>query len=141
METVLVLSPFCDHRAILVLGDSPIPRWCGAILFVLGTGLQLWASYLHARAATRVNADPDDLILVVEGPFRRLRYPDYLGLLVLSLGTALVFRSWIGLGTVVFMLNFMIMRMNEEEQTARKKFGIQWTAYSRNSWRLVPYIY
>ena len=141
LETVLVLGPFCDHRAILVLGDSPFLRWCGVILFVLGVGLQLWANFTYARVAARVKADPSDHILVVEGPFRWLRYPDNLGMLVFSLGAALVFRSWIGLGAVVFMLNFMIMRMNEVEKDSSRKFGIQWTAYSRNSWRLVPYIY
>ena len=110
-------------------------------MFVLGAGLQLWASFMHAGVAARVKANPEDAILVVEGPFRWLRYPEYLGMLVYSLGAALVFHSWIGLGAVVFMLNFMIMRMNEVEKASRKKFGIQWTAYSRHSWRLVPYIY
>ncbi len=141
LEMILVLAPYTDRRDFLVFAESPAMRWSGLLLFLLGTGLTLWSSFLYSRAAVERNVAPHDPVLLVEGPFRRLRYPGYLGLLVLSLGIALVFRSWLGLGALAFMLNSILMRIREEEKVASQKFGIQWTAYRRHSWRLVPYIF
>ncbi len=141
LEMILVLAPYCDHRDFLVFAEAPALRWSGMLLFLLGTGLALWSSFLYSRAAAEHNAAPHDPVLVVEGPFRRLRFPGYLGLLVLSLGVALVFRSWLGLVALAFMLNLVVMRIKTEEKSASSKFGIQWTAYRRHSWRLVPFIF
>jgi hypothetical protein len=33
------------------------------------------------------------------------------------------------------------MRIREEEQRAKIKHGILWSAYSRHSWKLIPFIY
>ena len=141
LETSLMLAPYCDRRDFLVFADTPTLRWSGLLLFLLGTGLALWSGFLYSRAAVERNAGSQDPLLLVEGPFRRLRFPGYLGLLVLSLGIALVFRSWLGLGALAFILNYVVMRINAEEKLASLKFGIQWTAYRRHSWRLVPYIF
>ena len=141
LETILVLGPYCDHRGTLVFGDSAPLRWLGVILYASGTSLALWAGYLRSWAVARMDQSPYEPVLLVDGPFRQLRYPGYLGLLLFSLGAALLFRSWFGLGAFCLMLNFIVMRINEEDHSARVKFGIRWTAYSRHSWRLVPFIY
>jgi protein-S-isoprenylcysteine O-methyltransferase Ste14 len=141
LETIMMLAPYCDHRAILVFQDTPGLRWAGMLSFILGTSLVLWSSFLHSRAAAQRDLAPYDPVLVMEGPFRRLRFPGYLGLLVLSLGASLLFRSWLGLGALAFMLNFVVMRIHEEDKVARLKYGIQWTAYSHHSWRLLPFIF
>jgi protein-S-isoprenylcysteine O-methyltransferase Ste14 len=141
LETVLLLAPFCDHRAMLVFSEASWVRWVGLLLYAVGASLGLWSSFLRTRALSQQKLTPYDPVLLVTGPFRRLRFPGYLGILLSSLGAALLFRSWVGLGADAFMLNFIIMRINEEDKAARLKYGIQWTAYSRSSWRLLPFIF
>jgi protein-S-isoprenylcysteine O-methyltransferase Ste14 len=141
LETVMVLGPFCDRRGLLTLDESELLRWGGLILFILGIAFQVWVGRVRAQAAAASQTPPGQPVLTVAGPFYRLRYPGYAGLLVSTLGAALVFRSFISLAMVLFMLNFIIMRIGEEEINARLKFGIQWTAYAQHSWRLIPWIY
>jgi len=141
LETILVLGPFSDHRATIVFGASPWLRWIGVVLFGSGAGLSLWSNHLRSQAIVRLGQSPYEPVLLVDGPFRRLRYPSYLGLLALSFGATLLFRSWFSLGAFCLVLNLIVMRINEEDRLARAKFGIRWTAYSRHSWRLVPFIY
>jgi protein-S-isoprenylcysteine O-methyltransferase Ste14 len=140
-ETVLVLGPYCDHRGLLVWGESPALRWIGLALFAVGITFALWASFLRSQAAVEQNLERYEVIWVRKGPFQRLRYPLYLAQLIYILGAALIFRSWIGLGAVVFMLNFVLMRIQEEDQTARVQYGSAWVEYSQNSWRLLPFIF
>jgi protein-S-isoprenylcysteine O-methyltransferase Ste14 len=140
-ETVLVLGPYCDHRGLLVWGESPVLRWTGLALFVVGVTFAMWVSFLRSQASVEQNLERYEVIWVHKGPFQRLRYPNYLAMLIYILGAALIFRSWIGLGSVVFMLNFILMRIQEEDQTARTQYGSEWVEYSQNSWRLLPFIF
>lgn len=141
LEAILVVGPYCDHRGVLVFGETTWLRWLGIMLFSAGTALALWSAYVRSWTVARLGLTLNDPVLVVDGPYRRLRYPVYLGLLLLSLGGALIFRSWFGLGAFCLIFNFIVMRISDEDHTAKIKFGIRWTAYSRHSWRLVPFIY
>lgn len=141
LETILVLGPYSDHRGMLVLEPSTALRWVGIVLFGSGLGLAVWAGFLRSRQAVLLELTSNDPVLLVEGPYRRLRHPHYLGLVLFALGAAFIFRSWFGLGAALFLFNFVIMRMNQEEYSASKKYGIRWTAYARHSWRLLPFIF
>lgn len=141
LETILVIGPYSDRRGTLVMEPSAALRWVGFGLFGLGMALAVWAGYLRSRQIARQELAPSAPVLLVEGPYRRLRYPHYLGLIGLALGAAFIFRSWFGFGAALFLFNFVIMRLNQDEQSARKKYGIRWTAYARRSWRLLPFIY
>ncbi len=141
LEMILTLGPYSDHRAMLVWEPSAALRWAGIILFGFGMGLALWSGFLRSRQAGLQDLAPYDPVLLVDGPYRRLRHPHYLGLILYALGAALIFRSWFGLGAALFLFNFVIMRMNQDEQKASKKYGIRWTAYAHHSWRLLPYIF
>jgi protein-S-isoprenylcysteine O-methyltransferase Ste14 len=61
--------------------------------------------------------------------------------MVVALGLALLFRSWIALAALPFLLALLIFRLIDEEKLLREEFGAQWEAYVQRSWRLVPFIY
>jgi protein-S-isoprenylcysteine O-methyltransferase Ste14 len=79
--------------------------------------------------------------LITSGVYRLIRHPRYLGVIALSTGVSCVFRSWIGLLTSLFFVAVLIFRIKDEEATMHKEFGVQWEAYVKRSWRLIPYIY
>ena len=76
--------------------------------------------------------------LVTDGLYSRIRNPSYLGLLILSLGWALAFRS--GAGVLLAALNIppLIARMNSEERLLHAQFGQEYEAYRARTWRLLP---
>jgi len=79
--------------------------------------------------------------LVTTGPYRLIRHPSYLGLILALFGWALVFRSALGLILAVLTLPILVARMNSEEAFLESEFGADYANYRRRTWRLLPYLY
>jgi len=137
----LALLSFADRRSIAVLPGAPAARWLGFSLLVLGGGLAFWSVIALGRLYSADVTIQQDHRLVTTGPYRYLRHPRYLGVLIATVGISLVFRSWLGLGASVLLLGVLLMRIKDEEALLQKEFGKEWTAYCRRSWRLFPFIY
>ena len=140
-ETIIVLAPFSDRRDLIVWQDTPILRWIGLALYVLGMAWNLYAFWSYLKHEKTQAQTPDQLLLMDNGAFRRVRHPAQTAMLAFSLGLALLFRSWIGVFALVFMLNFVFMNIREEEQSLAVKYGAQWEEYVKKTWRLIPRIY
>jgi protein-S-isoprenylcysteine O-methyltransferase len=80
--------------------------------------------------------------LVDSGPYRLLRHPNYAGLVLVMLGTALVLHSPLALGAV-FLLWFpaLMLRIGQEESALREHLGEDYVRYSERTWRLLPGVY
>jgi len=79
--------------------------------------------------------------LVTDGPYRFLRHPRYLGILVSFAGISLVFRSWLALILVGVIKAVLLWRIYDEEALMRDEFGAAWERYCRCSWRLLPFVF
>jgi protein-S-isoprenylcysteine O-methyltransferase Ste14 len=90
--------------------------------------------------SAEVTIQPDHH-LVTTGLYRSIRHPRYLGLILLGLGAALLFRSGIGLALCVPFMAVLSWRIVDEEMVMHRAFGAEWEAYCRRSWRLIPYVY
>jgi protein-S-isoprenylcysteine O-methyltransferase Ste14 len=77
--------------------------------------------------------------LVTEGVYRRVRHPMYAGLLLYSLGQALVLPNGIaGPSYLVAMLVLFAFRVRAEERLMLDRFGGDYAAYMARTKRLVP---
>jgi len=79
--------------------------------------------------------------LVTTGIYRHVRNPSYLGLLVSSIGWALVFRAGLGVLIASLQLIPLLARIRSEEQLLADHFGVEYESYSARTWRLLPRIY
>jgi protein-S-isoprenylcysteine O-methyltransferase Ste14 len=79
--------------------------------------------------------------LITAGVYRYIRNPRYLGVLLLAFGMSLLFRSWAGLVLTLPLIGVLLFRIRDEESLMHKEFGEQWEAYSKRSWRLIPFLY
>jgi protein-S-isoprenylcysteine O-methyltransferase Ste14 len=79
--------------------------------------------------------------LVTDGPYRYVRHPRYLGIIVFFVGISLVYRSWLALIFVTLLVVAILWRIRKEEQLLHRVFGIEWESYVRKSWRLLPFVY
>jgi protein-S-isoprenylcysteine O-methyltransferase Ste14 len=79
--------------------------------------------------------------LVTDGPYRYVRHPSYLGMMLGLVGWALVFRSATGLAASALALLVLAVRIGDEEALLASQFGEPYEAYRRRSWRLVPGLY
>jgi protein-S-isoprenylcysteine O-methyltransferase Ste14 len=80
--------------------------------------------------------------LVAEGPYRRVRHPMYLALLIYAAGMALVLPNWIaGPAYLVAMLLLFALRVGPEERMMLEAFGGEYEAYRSRTKRLVPWFW
>jgi len=121
--------------------DGDVVRWIGVTLYAAGGALRLWPVFVLGRRFSGLVAIQPGHTLVTDGIYRIIRNPSYLGMLVLSLGWALAFRSFAGVLLVALMIPPLVARMRSEEALLRTQFGEVYAAYCARTWRLLPGLY
>ena len=77
-----------------------------------------------------------------DGPYRVIRHPGYLGIMLMWGGAALATVNWItALIVVVGGVAVFSYRIRSEEAMMAEAFGERYTAYEDRTWRLVPFIF
>jgi protein-S-isoprenylcysteine O-methyltransferase Ste14 len=137
----LVGIPFADRRAIGVIPEGPALRWLGVALSALGYGFVFWSGLALGKQYSPEVTIQKDHRLITSGPFRWIRHPRYLGIILLTFGVALAFRSWIGLSAAPFLIAILLFRIHDEEELLGREFGEEWKIYCRESARLLPGIW
>lgn len=135
---VMLFLPLADRLSFGVLADLPALRWVGVLPALAGYALVFLSSHALGRMYSPEVTIQKDHHLVTGGVYARVRHPRYLGVLLLALGTALIFRSWIGLLMAAAVLGLLLFRIRDEEVLMSAEFGGEWQAYCRRSWRLIP---
>jgi protein-S-isoprenylcysteine O-methyltransferase Ste14 len=134
------LPAYTDRKEFWTV-DGDTVRWIGVALYAAGGLLRLWPVFVLGRRFSGLVAIQPGHELVTDGIYARIRNPSYLGLLVLSLGWALAFRSLIGVLLAALMLVPLVARIRSEEVLLRSQFGARYDDYCRRTWRLLPGIY
>jgi protein-S-isoprenylcysteine O-methyltransferase Ste14 len=134
------LPAFTDRLGILTI-DGDTTRWCGIVLFTIGGVVRLLPVFVLGSRFSGLVAIQPNHALVTTGLYRHLRHPSYLGLLITSLGWALVFRSIVGAAIALLLLVPLVGRMNAEERLLEEQFGDAYAEYRKHTWRLVPLVY
>ena len=111
-------------------------------LGVSGVGMLLFAyTVAFLRAAFLGNVEPVTQNLIQVGPYRWVRHPLYLSMLITILGFSLALRSIAGLAmAVAVFLPLTVLRASLEEASLRAKFGAEWEAYVARTHFLIPLI-
>jgi protein-S-isoprenylcysteine O-methyltransferase Ste14 len=75
------------------------------------------------------------------GPYKYIRHPRYLGIIIFFTGISFIFRSYLAMGTVVMLLMVLAWRIFAEESLMKQKFEKEWDNYCATSWRIIPYLF
>ncbi|MSP13443.1 MAG: isoprenylcysteine carboxylmethyltransferase family protein [Chloroflexi bacterium] len=138
---IVLLAPFSDQRAIgtLTIGDGV--RFIGIILLVSGFLLiQIAEKYLDTQFSVEVTLQ-DDHKLIQGGPYKFVRHPRYLGMLVFFLGISITFRSLFAIILVIALALVLVWRISVEEDLIRQEFGKEWDDYCAKTWRIIPILF
>jgi protein-S-isoprenylcysteine O-methyltransferase Ste14 len=137
----LILMPFTDRRDIGAMDNSPIARWLGLVLATLGMGLIFWSGLSLGRLYSPEVTIQKNHRLIIDGPYRSIRHPRYLGGMLQGIGLSLLFRSWIGMVLTFLFFVIILFRIQDEEVLMGKEFGEEWESYCKKSWRLIPRLF
>jgi protein-S-isoprenylcysteine O-methyltransferase Ste14 len=137
----LLFLPFFDRHAIGVFSNGSLARWLGVVLSAVGFTFVFWSGIALGRQYSADVTIQKDHHLITSSVYRVIRHPRYLGVITLSIGVSLIFRSWVGLVASFAFFVILFFRIRDEEVTMRNEFGVEWDTYCERSWRLIPYIY
>ncbi len=139
---IVIAAGFDDRHAVFVVsGSSDFLRYLGLVVFPIGFIMMTWAAASLGRQFSVQVTLQTDHRLVTDGLYRYLRHPRYLGIILFNCGVALVFNSGLALVFVAALTLVLFWRIHDEEAFMRQAFGTEWEAYSRTSWRLIPFVY
>jgi len=143
IASTLVLSGL-DHRfgwtsAILF----PMPVWLTAVaLLCMAGGQWLFFQILQANrfAASIIQVETGQTIAAT-GPYRFIRHPMYVAMIIHWLAAPLALGSLVGLGAGVLVVPVFVLRLLDEERILRRDLP-GYVHYCRKTpCRLVPYIW
>jgi protein-S-isoprenylcysteine O-methyltransferase Ste14 len=118
--------------------EQPALQALGLALAVAGSAGLMWTDLWLAR---HFASDAAAATLMTRGPYRFVRHPRYLSVLLLGLSLPLAFASILGWPLWFLMLIVVQRRIKREELHLRELFGPAYEAYARYTARLLPRIY
>jgi protein-S-isoprenylcysteine O-methyltransferase Ste14 len=132
----LFLAALCLGLAVqyfkpqALLAHAPIGYATGGAVIVLGLALVTWVVLHFRRAGTPVSPLRPAHHLVVSGPYRFSRNPDYIGQALLYIGIGLVLNSaWVLLGLLPALLLIRYLVIAKEERYLESRFGAEYVRY------------
>jgi len=134
------LLPYLDRHDRFTFGGDGV-RWAGLAIMVAGSVLRIWPMFVLGRRFSGLVAIQPGHELVSDGPYRYVRHPSYLGMMLAMLGWALLFRSIVGLLVTALGLVVLARRIQDEETMLASQFGDAYEAYRARTWRLLPWVY
>jgi protein-S-isoprenylcysteine O-methyltransferase Ste14 len=120
------------------LASVAVIKPLGFAIFALGMLLfALAAGFL--KKAFQGNVEPVTDALVTTGPYKTVRHPLYLGMVVSAFGITLGLKSLWGLLLTLFVfLPLGVHRAQLEEKALAREFGPTWEAYARRTGFMLP---
>lgn len=132
---VFLMATFIEFRLPLPV---EITSLLGACSIVLGAFLISWA-VLHLKKGITGELKPKTEELVKEGPYRFIRHPTYLGMIILFIGFFIWVKSFTGvIGVFTLFLPPTVYRAKLEEEALHQKFGNEWDSYTDKTGFIFP---
>jgi len=138
---LVVVGPYCDRRALLVINRADVLRFLGLFLFLAGFVIMNGAQVSLGKQFSVQVTIQDGHRLKTDGLFRHIRHPRYLGIILFNFGFSLVFRSYLALLLSTTLMAVLVWRIHDEEALLRHEFGGEWDAFVKRSWRLLPFVW
>jgi protein-S-isoprenylcysteine O-methyltransferase Ste14 len=135
------VMPYMDARDILTLPGGDALRWIGFAFLTAGAGLRIWPMLALGSRFASVVAIQEGHRLRTDGIYALARHPSYLGIILLDIGFAGIFRSAVALLLLPMVFWMFKRRMDVEESLLVDGFGDEYRAYMKRTPRLLPGLY
>jgi protein-S-isoprenylcysteine O-methyltransferase Ste14 len=115
--------------------------WVGVFVALSGLSMRLWSNHVLGAFYTRTLKVVKDQTILRIGPYRLIRHPGYLGMILVWCGIAAGTDNWIVL-LIVFAATILAYyyRIDIEEKMLSSTVP-DYSDYQSHTWRLIPFIY
>lgn len=130
---VATFAAFAYTAAVMVVSLAVV--WAGI-------GLRWWSFRTLGQYFTFQVMTSADQPVITTGPYRFLRHPSYLGILLILGGLGLGYGNWLSLAaiTLIPLLGF-INRIRVEEAALATALGSAYVTYAAGRKRLIPFVW
>jgi protein-S-isoprenylcysteine O-methyltransferase Ste14 len=117
-------------------------RWIGLGVLACGAALRIWSFRTLGRYFTFTVQTSTDQPVVTAGPYRLVRHPGYLALVLVFTGVGFAIGSWWSLAVMVASITAgLAWRIHIEERALVAAIGEPYVAYAATRKRLVPFVW
>ena len=126
------------------VGLGQLPNWVGwlgVLLALCGLLMRAWANRVLGAFYTRTLMVVEGQTIIRDGPYRLIRHPGYLGMILMWIGVSAATGNWIVTAIVVVAIvsTYHYRIQNEEKMLLSTLPG--YAEYRSSTWRLIPPIY
>ncbi len=121
---------------------GPVTLTISLLLIWSGIALRVWSFQTLGHYFTFVVMTSSDQPVITNGPYRYLRHPSYLGIILILTGLGLSYANWLSLAAIVLLpLIGFLNRIRIEEAALSATLGDRYTTYAADRKRLIPYVW
>jgi len=135
------VMPYMDARNLWVLPGGITLQWAGLAILGVGAALRVWPMMELGPRFASVVAIQEGHTLKTNGAYAAVRHPSYVGILLMDIGFALIFRSTLAVLLLPIPFWMFKRRMDVEEAFLVQEFGDEYRRYMGKTARLLPGVY
>jgi protein-S-isoprenylcysteine O-methyltransferase Ste14 len=124
-----------------IIPDSSSIHWAGVFLVACGLGFSAWARHHLGRNWSGMVTLKEGHELIQTGPYRLVRHPIYMGVLLALVGCTLAYGELRGMLGVSMVALSMIRKLRIEERFMQERFNGTYEHYKRHTAALIPFVY
>lgn len=138
---LIIAAPIFNIYQIGYFAEQYI-NWLGLILMLAGLIIRYWAAKTLGKYYTRTLQTIEEQTIIDRPPYNIVRHPGYLGTFLIEIGAGLAVKNWLVLLAIIVLGALSrVYRINMEERMLGEQFIDKYRLYSRNTWKLIPFLY
>ncbi len=138
----LVLWQYSMLLLFLLSGSWLSQHIIGLLIQITGIFLGIWA--IWSMRSSRLNIAPcvrKGSNLIQNGPYRYLRHPMYLSILLFFSPLLAESPSLLRIISFIALIPGLLIKLNFEEKRLLNHFGLHYSLYMNKTWKFIPFIY
>ena len=138
---IVFLMIYAINSPLLEVLRVPLPdwvRWIGIVIGFASLAFYAWSRATLGKEWSSPLQVREHHHLVTTGPYRWVRHPIYLSLIVFMTGITLIAANWFLIAFLVVSVVDLGLRIPKEEQMMIDEFGDEYVAYMQRTGRLLP---
>ena len=110
-------------------------------LQILGVGIALWGIVAMRLGQFNIQPEVKSSQLIERGPYRWIRNPMYLGILLVLIPSVVDHFNYWRLSALILLVIILMLKVQREEKLLHIHFEEAYAAYKRRTKRLLPFIF
>jgi protein-S-isoprenylcysteine O-methyltransferase Ste14 len=140
---IVVLLELTTHTKQILFQRFNLPSavaMSGILILLIGIATAVYARYYLGRDWSSEPSIVENHKLIQKGPYKHIRHPIYLGLILGLVGSFMIGIHFWGILLIYFGCLY-IYKIGVEEKLLDNKFPRHYSEYKKHTWALIPFVY